>query len=943
MLRHACSAWDAWAGSSNPIASSGRTPVAAAIVLHRFMPVMQRQAPTNVRSQISFCFRNTEAKKRGQAMRRVTSALVVSTLVALCLAIFAAAPNVPSNTWAPTGDMSQARAGGAATLLRDGRVLVTGGLDENGVATASVERYGPASGSFVGTPSMQMARANHTSTLLPDGRVLVAGGVDASGIAVSSAEIYDPQANTWVASPPMYRARSGQTAIALYDGRVVIAGGNDGSVSLDSIEVYDQVTGVFTLSNASLSAARTGHAASLLYNGKVFIAGGFDGANVLKSVDIYDPWADAVAAAARLATARAGHSATTLLTGKVLIAGGAGSASELGSAEVYDPTSNTFTATGNALASPRQHHQAILLPENNQVLIVGGTAGGHAVSTAEVYVAWNGSNGTFFPTNTPSTARAWASAAALSFREELTVRTGPNDGLVLLTGGSASSDATSPCKGSELYGFATIVTDRADYAPGTTVTITGSGWVPGETVTLTLEEVPMLDVHALQPVTADASGNIISTEFVPDTTDLGVRFYLTAAGSDSQAQTSFKDGNAVDGGGTMAVSTNPANTVAGSTGNALTFTVAAAPGKDFQSGSQVTIEVPAGWTAPQKGTSGNPGFILLGSATCTGVSIGTITGSGPWTIPVSMTCAAGQQFILTYGGGAGATKVIAPSTAATYTFTTKTKQSGGTLTNIVTGSPTVTVNPPTTISSVTPPGNGTYRAGQNLDFTVNYSASVTVTGTPTIGLTIGSTARNASYVSGSGTTALVFRYTVQAGDTDTDGIASASPIVLNAGTIKDGSARDAGLTFTPPSTIAVLVDTTAPSVTSINRVSANPTSAGSVSFTVIYSESVTGVDSTDFALNSTGVTGASITSVIGSGTTYTVAVNSGSGDGTIGLNLVDNDSIVDTAGNPLGGTGAGNGNFTGQLYTVDKTAPSVVSINRAGSNPTNGASASWTG
>src|SRR5205814_604580 len=554
-------------------------------------------------------------------MRRVTSALVVSIVVAVCLVTFAAAPNVPSNTWAPTGDMSQARAGAAASLLRDGRVLVTGGLDENGVATASAERYGPAAGSFVGTPSMQIARANHTSTLLPDGRVLVAGGVDAAGIALSSAEIYDPQANTWAASPPMSSARSGHTATALYDGRVVIAGGNDGSLSIDSIEVYDQVTGVFGLSSAALSAARTGHAASLLYNGKVFIAGGFDGANVLKSVDIYDPWADAVAAAARLATARAGHSATTLLTGKVLIAGGAGSASELGSAEVYDPTNNTFTATANSLASPRQHHQAILLPENNQVLIVGGTAGGHAVSTAEVYVAWNGSNGTFFPTNTPSTARAWASAAALSFREELTVRTGPNDGLVLLTGGSASSDATSPFKGSELYGFATIVTDRADYAPGPTVTITGSGWVPGETVTLTPDEAPLLDVHALQPVTADLVGNIISTEFVPDATDLGVRFYLTAAGSDSQAQTSIKDGNAIDGGGTMAVSTSPANTVAGSTGNALTFTFAAEPGKDFNSGSRLTLQVPAGWTAPQKGSSSSAGFVSLAAGSCTGVAI----------------------------------------------------------------------------------------------------------------------------------------------------------------------------------------------------------------------------------------------------------------------------------------------------------------------------------
>src|SRR5206468_6083811 len=103
-----------------------------------------------------------------------------------------------------------------------------------------------------------------------------------------------------------------------------------------------------------------------------------------------------------------------------------------------------------------------------------------------------------------------------------------------------------------------------------------------------------------------------------------------------------------------------------------------------------------------------------------------------------------------------------------------------------------------------------------------------------------------------------------------------------------------------------------------------------------------GVDASDFSLATTGVSGASVSTVSGSGTTYTVTVNTGSGDGSVGLNLVDDDSIVDAAANPLGGSGAGNGNFTGQVYTVDKTTPSVVSINRAGSNPTNGASASWT-
>src|SRR5262249_60861845 len=93
-----------------------------------------------------------------------------------------------------------------------------------------------------------------------------------------------------------------------------------------------------------------------------------------------------------------------------------------------------------------------------------------------------------------------------------------------------------------------------------------------------------------------------------------------------------------------------------------------------------------------------------------------------------------------------------------------------------------------TISSATGPANGTYGVGQNLNFTVTFSENVTVNtsgGTPTIGLTIGSTTRSASYVSGSGTTALVFRYTVVSGGNDSDGIASASPITLNGGTITE--------------------------------------------------------------------------------------------------------------------------------------------------------------
>jgi len=109
-----------------------------------------------------------------------------------------------------------------------------------------------------------------------------------------------------------------------------------------------------------------------------------------------------------------------------------------------------------------------------------------------------------------------------------------------------------------------------------------------------------------------------------------------------------------------------------------------------------------------------------------------------------------------------------------------------------------------------------------------------------------------------------------------------------------------------------------PSVISIVRADANPSSAASVAFTVMFDRAVSGVDATDFTLAATGVTGASITSVAGSGATWTVVVNTGSGNGTLGLNLVDNDSIRDATDAPLGNVGNGNGNFTGQEYTVQR-------------------------
>jgi hypothetical protein len=68
------------------------------------------------------------------------------------------------------------------------------------------------------------------------------------------------------------------------------------------------------------------------------------------------------------------------------------------------------------------------------------------------------------------------------------------------------------------------------------------------------------------------------------------------------------------------------------------------------------------------------------------------------------------------------------------------------------------------------------------------------------------------------------------------------------------------------------------------------------------------------------------------------------GAGTLGLKLVDNDSIKDLAGNKLGGTGLGNGNFTGQVYTIDKIAPPtpVLTQHPTDPSPTPVSTFAWT-
>ncbi len=136
---------------------------------------------------------------------------------------------------------------------------------------------------------------------------------------------------------------------------------------------------------------------------------------------------------------------------------------------------------------------------------------------------------------------------------------------------------------------------------------------------------------------------------------------------------------------------------------------------------------------------------------------------------------------------------------------------------------------------------------------------------------------------------------------------------------------DAGNGNNESNTLALTFDGTAPTVTSITRVDANPTQLAEVDFSVVFSEEVNNVDATDFEIATTGtITGESITNILPvSPSTYTVTVNRGSGEGTFGLNLKDDDSITDNASNHLGDTGLGNGDFTGEVYSTNSSPTDI--------------------
>jgi Galactose oxidase, central domain len=340
-------------------------------------------------------------------------------------------------------------------------VLVTGGTIDNGsTALKTAELYNPQTKKWITLATMTTARYGHVATVLNDGKVLITGGNDGKG-ALTTAEVYDPGSRTWTAtSKPMKLTHINHTATLLKgNGQVLIAGGDVSDKKAPNtdrstdIEIYtpsdDKSTstdGPFALSDLKLEEAMKGHTATLVNNnkellffgnsipnatkflsvinvsttttstpdsavaltsgargsinttalvgietnylkrwnhaatldasGNVLISGGFglSPTMMLKYTPGNTVAAGTLSKVKNMTINRAAHTATLINTGAILFIGGNSGSAKLSKIELLDKDTGLFT-TGKDLNSPRSSHISVLLPSTyglSSVLIMGG-------------------------------------------------------------------------------------------------------------------------------------------------------------------------------------------------------------------------------------------------------------------------------------------------------------------------------------------------------------------------------------------------------------------------------------------------------------------------------------------------------------------------------------------------------------------------------------------
>ena len=329
--------------------------------------------------------------------------------------------------------------GHTATLLKDGKVLIVGGLhkqDKTLEASADTWIYLPAAKQILPAGKLNTARGDHTATLLKDGRVLVAGGRSAYSKYVADAEIFDPKkfdpknpgAKTWSQTAPASVKRVSHGAALLPSGKVMVIGGYGSGSQLASLELFAPAGNSWSLLATKLKVKRSSPSVTVLKSGNVVIAGGYVQEKSVgvwhDTIEVYDVKTGVLTTlASKMQFKRAGHKATLMSDGKVLITGGYCGQTKITGDEIYDPVANKIKSISNPGANLEQHSSTAL--KDGRVLCTGG---GYTKTKAVAYDSKMGG--------------MWTTLVPLKFGRYGHTSTTLPDGGVLVVGGQSGTVGT---------------------------------------------------------------------------------------------------------------------------------------------------------------------------------------------------------------------------------------------------------------------------------------------------------------------------------------------------------------------------------------------------------------------------------------------------------------------------------------------------------------------
>lgn len=356
-------------------------------------------------------------------------------------------PLVVDPEFTSTGSLVAGRMRHTASALKDGRVLVVGGLGVNSTGCQAGCKMAEVwqNGSFAAAGELFDGRASHTASVLSDGRVLIVGGIYPSGSVKNTAEIW--QNGVFSAAGFLASGRFGHTASVLAPDRVLVVGGGNQNCPDSKCATAEIWQGGTFSAAGSLMKGRNGHTASVLSDDRVIVIGGscFD-----QKCQVAEIWKDGVfSPTGSMMIGRVGHTASVLSADRVLVVGG----------DTYDvacpPKSSCFVTIAEmwqsgsfsfagSLATGRSYHGAAELPDG-RVLIVGGASfdstacpGGYC-KNAEIW-----ETGAFSEMGAFSIGRRELSASALP------------DGRVLVAGGKSLIDIDSAACPSGICNVANI-------------------------------------------------------------------------------------------------------------------------------------------------------------------------------------------------------------------------------------------------------------------------------------------------------------------------------------------------------------------------------------------------------------------------------------------------------------------------------------------------------